>query len=326
MPPQWYRLLQQRVGNGDLMNLDNIHLGFIRPSSAEEWQLAYLQSLQYVLHLKATYGAERIGDFLKAYGDGLDTEAALVKYCKVSKDDFEKGYRQHLEALVRKFAGKAAQKVLSFKELETALAKDPDNPDLNAQLAERFLLLGDTKVAKKLADAAVAKRPNHPLASYVLAKLLGPMERTKVLALLEAAIDPASPDPKVLRLLGSLRFEGKEYQEAAKVFEQGRKAEPYESTWLVELVKVYQQTKSTSKLIEVLIDLAPIDADNLDVRRTLAKLLIEAGRNADAERYAREALEIDVLDGPSQEMLVAALRAQQKNAEAEELLKLLKSG
>jgi tetratricopeptide (TPR) repeat protein len=324
MPPQWYQLLRQRVASGELMNLDNIHLGFIRPISAEEWQLAYLQSYQYVQYLKATQGVKVIGELLKAYADGLDNAAVLARCCKVSKADFEKGYRQHLEEVVRKFAGKVPEKVLSFKELQTALAKDPSNPNLNAQLAERFLLLGDTKEAKKLAETATAKQPNHPLASYVLAKLLIPSEPAKAIALLHAAIDTAAPEPKVLRLLGRMHFEGKEYQAAAQVFEQGRKAQPYESAWLVELFKIYQQNNDTAKLIGVLIDLAPMEADNLDVRRTLAKLLTDAGRHADAEKYARGALEIDVLDVPSQEMLVAALRAQNKDAEADELLKLLK--
>src|SRR5262249_23601276 len=155
-----------------------IHLGFIRPASAEEWHLAYAQSYQYVEYLKKAFGKERIGDFLKAYNDGLDTEAALLKYCKVSKAEFEKGYRKHLDELVRQFGGKPPQKVLSFKELQTALAKDPANPDLNAQLAERFLLLNDTEQAKKLAEAALAKQPNHPLASFVLAQL-PPLDKAK---------------------------------------------------------------------------------------------------------------------------------------------------
>jgi tetratricopeptide (TPR) repeat protein len=324
MPPDWHQLLRMRVASGELMNLDNIHLGFIRPTSTEEWNLAYLQSFQYVEYLKKAYGKERIGDFLKAYGDGLDTEAALKKYCKVSKADFEKGYRKHLEELVKKFAGTVPQKVLSFKELQTALAKDPDNPNLNAQLAERFLLLNDTKQAKRLADAAVAKQPNHPVATFVLAQLVGAQDKAKVMSMLEAAIDPAAPEPKVLRLLGKLRFEGGEYQAAARVFEQGRKAEPYKSTWLVELAKVYKQTNESSKLIGVLIELAPMEADDLGIRRTLAKMLNDAGRHAEAERFAREALEIDVLDVPSQEALVTALRAQKKDGEATELLKLLK--
>jgi len=323
MPPQWHHLLRNRLASGELFNLDNINRGFISPASGEDWQLAYLQSYQYVEYLKKAYGRERIGDFLKAYADGLSTDQAIGKYCQVAKSDFEKGYRQHLEELAKKFTGKPPQKVLSFKELETALAKEPDNPDLSSQLAERLLLLGDRPEARKLAEKAAAKRPNHPLAAYVLARLLDAGERQKAVTLLEAAIDPATPDLKVLRLLGSLRFEAKEYDAAARVFELGRKAEPYDNAWLIELSKVYRATNNSEKLIGVLIDLAPTDADDLESRRLLAQLLAKAGRHAEAERFAREALEIDALDSIAQRTLEAALRAQNKNAEAEELTKLL---
>jgi cellulose synthase operon protein C len=322
MPPMWHHLLRKRVADGELFNLDNILLGFVRPASGEDWQLAYLQSYQYVEYLKKTHGKERIGEFLRAYADGLSTDAAIQKYCKVSKADFETGYRRHLADLAEKLAGKQPQKVLSFKELEVALAKEPDNADLNAQLAERFLLLGDRPEAQRLADKAAAKQPNHPLAACVLARLLEAGDRRKALAILDAALDPAAPDPKVLRLLGSLRFESKEYSAAARLFELGRKAEPHESSWLIELSKIYRATNDTEKLTGVLIDLAPTDADDLETRRLLAQLQTKAGRHAEAERYAREGLEIDVLDTACQKILEAALRAQNKIAEADELMKL----
>jgi tetratricopeptide (TPR) repeat protein len=320
MPPLWYELLKKRVGSGELMNLDNIHLGFIRPASGEDWQLAYLQSFQYVEYLKTTYGKERIGEFLKAYGEGLNTDAILTKYCKAAKADFEKGYRAHLTELVRKFAGKPPEKVLSFKELETALSKNPENPDLNARVAERYLLLGDKATAEKLADKALAARANQPLATYVKAHFV---DKGQAARILDAAIEPKAPDVKVLRLLGKLRLDGKEYDAAARIFELGRKAEPYESVWLIELARIYKATSSNDMLIGVLIDLVPTNADDLDARRLLAQLLLKAGRNAEAESYARQALEIDVLDSASQQTLEAALRAQNKKAEADELGKVL---
>jgi cellulose synthase operon protein C len=320
MPPIWYELLKRRVGTGELMNLDNIHLGFIRPASGEEWQLAYLQSFQYVEYLKKTYGKERIGDFLKAFGEGKSTDFALTKYCAVSKADFEKGYRQYLEELVRKFAGKPAEKVLSFKELETAVAKDPGNADLNAKLAERYLLLGDKATAEKLAAKALEAKGNQPLATYVRAQMV---DRDMAVRMLDAAVDRTAPNLKVLRLLGKLRLDAKEYDAAASIFELGRKAEPYESVWLIELAKIYKASQNTDKLIGVLIDLVPTNADDLEARKLLAQLLLKAGRNGEAERYAREALEIDVLDATAQQTLDAALRAQNKIAEADELRKLL---
>jgi Flp pilus assembly protein TadD len=75
----------------------------------------------------------------------------------------------------------------------------------------------------------------------------------------------------------------------------------------------------------VLLKLVPTDPDDLDQRKRLAQLLLEAGRNAEAERIAREALEIDVRDAEAQESLVKALEAQNKKAEIEKLRKLLEN-
>ena len=324
MPPMWLELLKRRVGSGELMNLDNIQMGFVRPGSGEEWQLAYLQSLQYVEYLKKTHGKETVGGLLQAYADGLDTAAALQKVCKVAKADFEKGYRKHLEALVEKIAGKVPEKVLSFGELRKAHAKDPDNPDLAAKLAEQHLAVGDVKEAAKLAEAALTKKAAHPLASYVLARVqLGAGDGQSAHRTLENAVDVKAPEPKVLKLLGKLLFENKKFTEAAEVYELGRKAEPYESTWLVELGKAYTQGKNDAKLIDVLKELAPTNADDLSVRRKLAELLAKAGKHAEAERYARQALEIEVTDAESQRLLRESLQPQGKEEELRQLKKLL---
>jgi tetratricopeptide (TPR) repeat protein len=324
MPPSWLALLKERVSSGELMNLDNVNLGFIRPGSGDEWQLAYLQSFQYVEYLKETYGKQTIGGFLQAYADGLDTDAALQKVCKVGKAEFEKGYRRHLEKLAEKFAGRPPEKVLSFKELRAAHAKDPDNPDVAAQLAERYVGTGNLKEAQKLADAAMAKKARHPLASYVLARvLLEEKKASEAYDMLRTAVDERLPEPKVLRLLGRLQFEAKKFAEAAQTFELGHKAEPYESTWLVELAKCYNQGKNDAKLIDVLKDLAPTNADDLATRRKLAELLAKAGRHAEAERYAREALEIDVTDAEARRVLFAALEAQNKADDLRQMKKLL---
>jgi predicted Zn-dependent protease len=137
------------------------------------------------------------------------------------------------------------------------------------------------------------------------------------------AVDEKAPDPNLLKLLGRLQFEGKNFAEAGRTYELGRKAEPYESTWLIELSKVYNQTKDDTKLIDVLKDLAPTNADDLATRRKLAELLEKAGRHAEAERYAREALEIDVTDATARRILQDALQAQKKDDELRQLRKLL---
>src|SRR5207249_567574 len=55
-PAAWNRLLCERADAGELMDLDTIELGFIRPRSGVDWHLAYCQSQLYVEHLTAKYG------------------------------------------------------------------------------------------------------------------------------------------------------------------------------------------------------------------------------------------------------------------------------
>jgi hypothetical protein len=55
----------------------------------------------------------------------------------------------------------------------------------------------------------------------------------------------------------------------------------------------------------------------------LTRLLLDAKRHAEALASAREALQIDVMDGAVQRMLLEALRGVGKEAEAQRLAKRL---
>jgi tetratricopeptide (TPR) repeat protein len=323
-PPRWHYLLAERVQSGELLNLDNILLGFVRPSSPEEWHLAYLQSQLYVEYLTKTHGKAAMGKLLDAFRDGLDTGSAIEKVCQVDKASFEKGYRAFLQERVKNTVPAAVEKKLTTKQLKEALAKDPENADLKGQLAERYLVQGDKQQARKLADEALAAKEKQPAAAYVKAKLLNDAGETdRAVAILTAASDAKTADVKVLKLLGKILADGKKSGEAAKILELGRQREPYEPGWLVQLAKLYVQDKENDKLIGVLKDLVLMDADDLATRRKLAQLQLKAGNHADAEKYARQVLEIDVLDSEGQLVLEAALSAQKKEDDLRLLRKLL---
>jgi tetratricopeptide (TPR) repeat protein len=333
-PQPWNKLLRERVPANDLMNLDNIDLGFIRPQSPLDWHMAYCQSQLYVEYLYKKYGPRSIGELLTAYRDGDDTSAALAKVCGVDKKTFEDGYRAFLRDVVKDMASgrrespdsRPVSKPLTYSQLQRAHEAEPDNLDVTARLAEQYLIRRDRKEARKLADAVLVKKPTDPLASYVKARLLQDAgEEESVRTLLEAALDRRAPEPKVVQALGKLYFEAREFSKAADVYELAQRAEPYESKWLVELVRVYAQSGEKTKQIEALEKLVPTDADDLDHRKRLARMLLEAGQLPEAERYARQALEIDVRDAEAQEFLLKAVSGQNKTGEAERLRKIFDS-
>lgn len=312
-PQQWNELLLERVPAGKLMNLDDINLGFIRPRSPLDWHMAYCQSQLYVQFMQEKFGPQSTGELLAAFADGLETGAAIAKVCKVDKTAFEKEYLAYLDKVVQSIHGKPAVKPLTLAELQDAHDKDPNNVDVAAQLAEQYFLRRRTAEARKLADGVLSQNKNHPLASYVKARLLmtaGDEDQARMI--LENAVDSKSLETKVLQTLGKLYYEAKDFTKAARMFDMARKAEPLDSKWLVELARVYNQSGDHDSQINILRQLVPTDADDLDNRRHLAQLLVEAERYTEAERYAREALEIDVLDMTAQQALGDALLAQRK--------------
>jgi tetratricopeptide (TPR) repeat protein len=325
-PQPWNALLLERVPANEVMDLDNINLGFMRPKNPGDWHMAYCQSLLYVEHIRKEYGDKAIGELLAAYKDGLDTGAAIRRVCKVGKDKFEKGYREYLDAEVKKIRGKPAEKRKTFAELKAAYEKNPKDADAAAEFAEAALERRDRIEARKAAEAALGEKSDHPLASVVLARLErigGNLKKER--EILETAYNgnKDKPDTRLLKALGKLYYEEKEFAKAAEVLEAGRKAEPSDNEWAQQLTRVYALGGDKDKLIAVLKDLVPTDADQLDWRKRLTRLLLEKEDFATAETYARHCLEIDVSDAEVQEMLQKALKGQKKDAEAERVAKLL---
>jgi cellulose synthase operon protein C len=325
-PPAWNELLRERVAKDDLMNLDNVDLGFIRPRGPDEWHLAYCQSSLYVEYAQKEYGPGVVAKLLAAYADGADTPGALRRACKVEKEAFEKGYRAYVRKVAAGLGGKkGAEKPRTLARLRAEYKKDPNDPDVCAELALR-VLPRDRVEARRLAQEALELKRRHPKASYVMARLAraaGDVREER--RLLESALDEKDPDPLVLKALGKIYYDAKEFAKAAKVFELGRKVQPHEPDWLGQLVRVYAQSGEKAKQIAALKELVPTDADDFERRERLARLLLGEKKYAEAERYAREALEIDVRSAEAREALVKALKGQGKDAEAERLAGLLKT-
>ncbi len=323
-PQQWNDLLRERVPKDDLMDLDDIDLGFIRPRTPLDWSMAYCQSQLYVDYMKSKYGADSVAKMLDAYRDGLGTDEAVKKACGVEKTAFEKGYRAFLDETVKAMGGKPPAKQRSIQELKIAHEQKPDDLDIEAELAEAYLNDKDNAEARKLAQEVLDKKKNQPRASFVLSRLAHQAGDDKQeLDLLESALDRADPDVEVLQALAKIYYDASQFGKAAEVCELGRKAEPYNTDWLNQLARIYAQTNDKDKQIGVLKDLVPTDADDIDGRKKLARLLLEKQQYGEAEKYAREAIEIDVQDAEARDDLLKALRAEKKDEEADRLEKML---
>jgi tetratricopeptide (TPR) repeat protein len=297
-PQPWNKMLVERVPTRKrLLNLDTINLGFIRPDEPEDRQMAYCQALLYAQYMLQRFGPDAQIRMLAAYKRGLTTDRAIDDCFHVAKADFEAKYLDYLDQVVKTIETRAGEeKPVKFSELERQLKANPEDADLNARMAYEHYARRDYKLAKPFADKALKLKPKHPMASYVKAKIFSSIGYDdEALTVLEPALDPAKPEPRVLDLLGELYLKAGRLDEAEKLYELGRKDDPQNSKWISDLARIHLRKKDP-KLVNELVELANNDADNLALRKELAKRFTEAKDAPNAEHWGDECLYVDVYD------------------------------
>jgi len=322
-PPMWSQILRDQAAANDLHNLDTIMMGFVKPREPY-WTLAYCQSQLYVDYLVKAHGQAAVGKVMEEFRKGKDTAAALKAACGVEKAAFEKGYREYVNGVIAGLGGKAkkGEKALKPDELEAAVKENPDDLDLKARLAELNERRGKAAEAKKLADEVLDKNPSHPTASVVRAKLLARAgDDLAANRVLDDALTANPDDPRLLIAVARAYMAAKQLDEAATLLEKGRKIAPVDADWLDQLARLYTMTEDATKLAAVLKAKTAEDPDDLPGRLKLAKLLLDAKADAEAEAVARDALFIDATNEEARTHLLAALKGQGKQAEVDKWTK-----
>jgi len=320
-PQAWNKLLLARVpSRTKLLNLDTINLGFIRPDEADDRQMAYCQAQLYAQYMLKRFGDDAILKMLAAYRRGLTTDRAVVECFHVDKADFESGYLDFLDGVVKSIRTRVDdEEPIKFSQLERALKEKPDDADLNARMAYEHYARRDLKAARPLADKALKLQPHHPLASYVKARLFVSIgDDDAALELLEPALDPDRPNERVVDLLAELTLKAGRLDDAEKLYEMARKDDPHHTKWIAGLARVHLRQKKTDAFLDDLAQIAENDADDLAVRKALAERHLAADNAPEAVRWARECLHIDVYDPAVHALLADALTAANEPAAAVE--------
>jgi Tfp pilus assembly protein PilF len=120
----------------------------------------------------------------------------------------------------------------------------------------------------------------------------------------------------VLELLAELRFKQDEFAAAADLFELGVAHDPDHIPWWKGLAVSLRKTSDQDKLKPVLERLVVIDGDDAAPRRVLARMALDNKEFAEAVRYARLALHIDVLDVETHRILAQAYAGLKQFSEA----------
>ncbi|MGL6074207.1 MAG: tetratricopeptide repeat protein [Fimbriiglobus sp.] len=324
LSPQWLQTLRDRQKADTLFTLDTVLFGFVRPKTPDEWGLAYCQSKLYVDYLVKTHGEAAIAKLLAAYQANKSTAEAIPAACGVDQPTFEKGYKAYIAELLKPYIAKGpakrVTKPLTFEELEKLFDNDPEDSEIACQYAEALIRRDKVREARIILDDILSRDKDHPGANLAMAKLLSRSGDTeKATELLNLVSKKHPNDVQVINALVRMHMEAKNLDEAAKALEHGRKVAPLDGDWLGQLARLYRETEESDKLIDVLKELISHDPDELDGRVKLAENYLKAKDYPLAEKQAKDALQIDVMNEAARRVLLEALKAQNKTAEIEKL-------
>ncbi len=321
----WNEMLAERVPRGDVFTLKNLNLGFIRPKTGLDWQMAYCQAELYADYMLETYGETAFAQLLTAFTTCISNEDAIRQAFDVSLEEFEQGYTQYVNEIVNGLSASSPTKQLSQKELRELLAKEPQSPQALSQLAVMHLSRREYPQARRLAQQVLDAQPQHQLANYVIARLhLVTGEGRRAIEVLTASLDEQAPQENSLALLAALMIKANKLDEAARLYRLGRDYQPANPRWLKGLARVYLQTNDEENLVGLLEEMTLLDADDEQIRVKLAQLAADRGDDQQAKHWAWQAIYANVLNEDAHRIAAeVALRTEDHETAGEELVTLV---
>lgn len=305
--PEWNEMLARRVPAGEVFNLDSINQGFIRPTSSEDWQMAYCQAELYAEYMLERFGEDSLAKMLAGYADNLNTPATIQRELNVTVEDFEAGYTEFIKKAAAATPSVVKEQGRKFTDLQKILEKNPEDAEATAELALAYLSRKAYPKAGQLAKKSLALKPGLQAAVYVQLRLQMLIGNDEGLAeKVEQALDRDQPDPRMLRLLAKLKYEAKEFEAAAELYKLGHEKFPGDNNWVKFLARAYDKLDAQDKLVPIMQDLATADADDLQIRLRLAKIGLDGGNYQEAADWANQALHIDVMNVDAHRILAEA--------------------
>ena len=316
--PDWARdqdlVFATDLNEGVVLSLRDLNGGFTRP---ETISMAYFQASVLVEHMIDEYGESTIHQLLRAYGDGLDTDAALEQV-GLDFDTLQGSFDIAVEArfgdLRRAMttpdepmpAQDAPDRLLRLGELATQF---PGSFGVQMALGHALREAGETEAAKAAFETAVtlapmatgASSPHVPLAGIAIDQ----DDRGLAMDHLEAHLAHDHRDIEAARQLAALAEGAGDDVRMRRAYELIIEVDPFDSTphqALGRLAMAREDHEVAAREFEVTLAIGPIDrvAAHVD----LAESYLAGNRLDEAKRAVIAALEIAPTYERAQELLL----------------------
>jgi tetratricopeptide (TPR) repeat protein len=318
--PEWGREMEipfaQALDAGKLLKLRDIQEGLSDPRMIS---LVYHQSSLVVEHLIDTYGEKAWWQLLRAYGKGLETDAAFKEAFGVTLDDVQASFDARLEkqyaGIRRALKGPQIPPKAGVDALKKLTAENPESFAVQMALAGALNEAGDAaaaiqaleRAAKMLPAATGAQNPNAAIAA--IATKQG--NTARAIAALDAVVKIDPTDVDAARQLAGLLSKGGDAARAAAAYERVAELDPFDVQAQTFVGRHALQRKDAGRAVRALkAAVAAGPSDKAVAYADLADAYLLAGQFGDAKREALAALEIAPAFERAQDLLLQIISAQ----------------
>ena len=300
--PEWGREMEltfaRAMDQKKVMKLSALNEGFSDPAMIS---LAYHQASLVVEHLAAVYGEASLTRLLRAYGRGLETDAAIKEVFSTTLDEIQVSFDAKLDKeygpLMAALKPPAVTAKPTLDDLKRMAAEMPANFPVQMSLGKMLADAGDATGAIAALERAAAlvpsatsdDNPNKMIASIAL----GQKNNERAIAALEAVLLVDHSDVDAARQLISLLGPQAAAPRLENAYQRLVNVDPFEASAHAMLGKLALQRRDGTAAVKAFRTvLATKPADLASAHVDLGEAYLLARKPTDAKTHALAALEI----------------------------------
>jgi tetratricopeptide (TPR) repeat protein len=315
--PEWGHEMEvpfaQALERGKTLTIATLNEGFSDP---ELIALSYHHASLVVEHLAATYGTTSLKTLLRAYGRGLETEAAFKEAFGATIDEVQKSFDAKLEReygpLRQSLKGPTLKEKPDLEGLKKLASENPGSFPVLMSLGGALASSGDRagaiatyeRAAKLVPNATGNANPNKQIALIALEQ----KDNARAITALEAVLKVDHADVDAARTLAPMVAALGDSARTQDAYQRLVNVDPFEVSAQAALGKVALQRRDLPIAIRSFRTvLATKPPDRAAAYTDLAEAYLLAGRAADAKTQVLAALEIAPGYERAQDLLLRTL-------------------
>ena len=312
--PEWGREMDlafaQAINDDKVLKLKVLNEGFSDPRLIS---LSYYQASLVVDHIVDTYGEPALRQFIRSYGDGLETEAAVKEALGVSLDQLQTGFDARLEKQYSSLRTSLQVPTLDGKpaldDLKKMAESTPDNFPVQMQLAMALHQAKDSKGAiqaleraSKLAPTASGENNPNKMIAAIATEV---KDEPRTIQALEAVLKVDSADIESARQLARLLEPLGDVKRSQDAYRRVVGIDPFDRDAQASFGRFALRSKDHDAAVRAFrAALASNPPDRAQAHVDLAEAYVSAGQIPEAKKEILSALEIAPSFEKAQDLLL----------------------